>query len=375
MRGAKFSIPCNEQTSALLFKLPVEVRISILRHLPKHNGIIRSTDRDQRHSIKSCHRDWMPTRSAPVHCSNSDPCLSIGRENLCPELSSQALGTCQLLYHEGHPVLYDENTLEIAWSSGIDDDERSLYQLSLKFCDILDGTNTVSGNLNVLFMRKHLCMDYLRDNFATLPKMWSTIKAKRLLDLLPSISQFTKFHVRCLVHHQPGDDNTFFLMCRAIRHIVKGKDVTIEFLKPDGTDFMVDRDNKLEGARVLRCRSIEFVNAQEAETLRLSRLIQSNEPVHDTFKMWLRFREVEQGVTWSSADHASPSDFTDNECGLLWAALEYDIEKYEECRAQFLNRPRGVCDASAIRPLTRPAKPFLDRWHQTQVILWCSHMP
>lgn len=98
-------------------------------------------------------------------------------------------------------------------------------------------------------------------------------------------------------------EESVLTICRALRGILEGCDITIEsheLAAYSRSKELVMREEWLNYFRILRCKSLEFVGPTEPffgsarEPLdELIRLVTSNEPVQDTFGMW--------GSLWTSA--------------------------------------------------------------------------
>lgn len=266
-------------------------------------------------------------------------------ENTTRAESPPILRTCQRLRQEGLPIFYEENTLEILWTPG---SVGLSCELTHYCCDILGGSKTYVTDLEGFRTDKD---ELNMSSLSTTPDSpddenlqrhheipYLNIQAQRLQRLAPIISKCKKFHVK--VELLDYSDESCLIMCRALRGILDGCDVTVEcheLASWNGIQEFVVREDWLRYFRILRCKSLEFLGRAdpffgcEVESMDdLIRLVTSNEPVQDTFRMWKNL------WTSASAPVHTESCYPEFRAEMLSIfvhnACEYDLQVYEEWR-------------------------------------------
>lgn len=267
-----------------------------------------------------------------------------------PESCRQILMTCQRLYHEGLPF-FCENRLEIAWSPATTGQPSGLTGY---FCDILDGSK-LYGTCPDSFQIDHDELDLSSVSSASDTQDTTELQlhhktpylkhqAQQLNKLAPIISKFTKFHVR--VELLDWADESVLAMCRALRGILEGCNVTIEthdLPTYNGSEEFMPREHWLKYFRILRCKSLEILGRSElflgceVESLdEVIRLVTSDEPVQDIFRRWRSLCTSGFAPLPTEPYH---EDFEEEVLSIpVDEICEYDAQEFEEWRDEAFQR-------------------------------------
>lgn len=304
MDELKFNLPENPQDSSPLFKLPLEIRIIILRHLVTQDAVITNTARADRNDAGFyIQMFWLRNHGRLPYKESSFPPVnpSSFRELRRPgaitdlqrvklEIHLGILMTCQRLRQEGLSISYEENRLEILWSPIITAVPSSL---KLYCCDILSGSKaymasasdspTDNDELNLSSKSSILDGSNIREAHHLHLYRYLELQVQQLHTLAPVISGFKKFHVQ--VELRDWSDDGLLVMCRALRGILEGRDVVIDFCFLSGAEIDMADQRWLECFRILRCKSFKVLRDPADAMGEVVRLITGGRPVGGALRM------------------------------------------------------------------------------------------
>ena len=184
-------------------------------------------------------------------------------------------------------MLYGQNTLVICFMF----DDRYHLCILLHWCIDLEMAECLEDNQDQHMM----LLDYAKCGH----KEPDIEDAKKIAQNYSAINKFQKVHLRFEHYWQ----SHIHIPSRLIRDLLWGKDVTVELMQLKKSDMLPKRmDNHglrhLESLHCLRCNSIELEEIQLPDYRRVKHdlpqlvsIIESKEPVMDTFTTWKRWDE------------------------------------------------------------------------------------
>lgn len=246
-----FDTPPKAQSSSPLLRLPAELRLMILGHLLFYTGgvICAYTHIGDEHE------------STP----SGQQLLREYRTSL--QRSAQVLRTCQQLYIDAHPLLYEKNTMQIHTQGG------AIHVLDA-FLNLPGVKEAEEGaKLDLLELAKSIEKQYLQREFKE--------DAEQIIRTYPALRKFQNFSIQVEYY----DQEDVFMACRMLRNLLHNKHVTF-MPQPQGLSDC-DAVDFLEPCAFLKCESFNFGNFDDIEHLRVA--VTGRTSVPDTLPMWLNF--------------------------------------------------------------------------------------
>lgn len=272
----------DEQFSSRLLRLPVEIRLKILRSL-------------MRKPIPIC------SRLQSGYAENYLDGLA---------LSSQLLRSCQRIYHEGLNILYNENTLSILCQpAGMGSISCGVLHLIVRAYHVLQYMGSSIHDTDLLSVAKR-----------KLEQEHPIARTKDALELLPIYNSLLRFK-RVQVHFECGQAEHDAICVLLVRLILKGKQVIISD-PPNSFNY--------ESLKALRCSSIVIQKKTQPEGIeKIVSLVTSSEPVEDIIEPWLNLLEVTHRLPGRARDLFDWM-FVDEMNELLRAVVKFDVQLVKE---------------------------------------------
>lgn len=264
-------------------------------------------------------------------CLSTDSELGAHEFKLCVQRTAQILRTCQMLYWEGYPILYDNNVIEIrVVGPG-------------QYCDMLDAFVSLPQIVSYDQSAQLNLLDHAQSIIDTGRSAGG--RAERLVQLYPALRMFR--HFRLYVEY--GTQDTVFIVCRMLRRLLQNKHVVF-IPEPQGIKGL-DAAACLESCRILKCSSFRFEDLYNLDDPQesiarvsaddfdggedISQSVTGRAHVRDTFLLWARFMAQFTHKLPHFDNMSFQIEYEQEVYELKQHMLDYDFEAYIE-RQKFL---------------------------------------
>ena len=270
-------------------QLPTELRLKVFRSLLKSDKPLKPLDDFE---------FYKPQKSTP--------------------LSAQLLRSCQKVYAECLPILYQENTLVVQFLKvGC----LQMLGICLKVAECLHLYEKYSMPMHLL---EYVTKVSTSPPYKVYPE--DHTHAQYIVQIYPVLKRFRKFEARVEVHARSALE-WCFITCRMLQDLLFDKEVI--FIGPHTAEGFTAGQHRsaISACRYLRCRSITFPDC-EVSTTDLTKTITSTNAVTDTYLILQELRRQEQHL---------PRGFLPNYVrnlrsfkALTNAVMRYDLERTQE---------------------------------------------
>ena len=245
------------------------------------------------------------------------------------KLSAQLLRVCQQLHHEGLPILYSENVLEITWSDA---------SLSARaHCDDCYLCNILTYQIHyAVYCGKDPFWDELEVLTTREYPFGHSDTRDSLVAAYPTIGRFQKFHVIVDV----DDSHDIFYACRALRGLLHNKIVQLRFDTANGFDQ--EHLHYIEPyLHCLRCEDI-MVDCRLTNDWTPTRgIITSKTDFIDTWASWMNFSEHIVGNLQEIEEKPFRNQYKKLYERTREAASTYANEDYEKHKVTLLEKAQA----------------------------------
>lgn len=314
-----FATPPKTQAGSLLLSTVPELRLKILRNLLRSDGDIthyQTVDTETRRTVSIRPRE--STQSFDERFKRA--------QGARYEFSSQVMACCQQLYYEASAILYKENTASILWGE-FHQIYAPAFAFELPFRSLPFGAYRTEADLATTEGQVRQHMIGCHSKFS-------------IRNIYPALSEFERINItlKTRSHEQ------FFVMARLLRGLLRNKIVKVTILQCKMLGRPLQYDLLwLNSCCIWRCKDITFVSRNSSQVDHLKALIESKQPVYDTYEILEDcidiYHRLSSFTNWSQCG----SDVSEPYESIRHAVLTYASYDVGQLKREFLEAvERGV---------------------------------